>query len=116
MTKFSSLAAAGLLAVGACALTPTAGAEELQDLPETRLPQPSSQGSSLREPSSCAKLNTHLSELKESWDALVEEQDFFAANQVRVDFTNVAASYYQCMYAANILRIDPLGSSSNHYQ
>ena len=36
-------------------------------------------------------------------EAAVAEQDIYKANGLRVDFGNLAASYYQCRLAGNTL-------------
>lgn len=73
--------------------------EPLQPLPPLRnvpwgsLDLPRAQGSS---GTVCTRLEKSLADVKAQWDDLVATGDFNAANLLRIDYTNMAASIYQC--------------------
>ena len=48
-------------------------------------------------------LDQQIEQIRKQWDAAVAEQDIHKANGLRVDFGNLAASYYQCRLAGNTL-------------
>ena len=67
------------------------------------MPATGSSGSSSRVPKACQNLNQQIDEVRKKWDAAVAEQDIYKANALRVDFGNLAASYYQCRLAGNTI-------------
>lgn len=77
--------------------------ETLQPLPTVEVPASGSSGSSSRVPKACRQLDRQIDQIREQWDAAVAEQDIYKANGLRVDFGNLAASYYQCRLAGNTL-------------
>lgn len=94
----------------------TAAVEQLRPLPPVRTPEATMPGSSIRETTGCVPLHNRLDTLRTQWQSAVDRDDVHTANGIRVEYANVAASYYQCMYAGNLLAIDPLGSSMTRYQ
>lgn len=104
-----STATAGLTLTTAIGIANAADAESattpetLQPLPAVEVPASGSSGSSSRVPKACQNLNQQIDEVRQKWDAAVAEQDIYKANGLRVDFGNLAASYYQCRLAGNTL-------------
>ncbi len=107
-SRIASIAVATCLslscAVGiASAADADSAPETLQPLPEVEAPATGSTGSSSRVPKACQKLDQQIEQIRKQWDAAVAEQDIYKANGLRVDFGNLAASYYQCRLAGNTL-------------
>lgn len=98
-TCLSLSTAAGLAGAADSGTAP----ETLQPLPTVEVPATGSSGSSSRVPKACQNLNQQIDEVRKKWDAAVAEQDIYKANALRVDFGNLAASYYQCRLAGNTI-------------
>lgn len=100
-----SVSTAVVLAVGAAA--PAMAEEELQPLPPVRTTNSSNVLGSLSlgggSSDACSKLNAQLAEVKAEWDAAVKAGDNNLANLLRIDYTNLAVSYYQCNLAKGSL-------------
>lgn len=98
-------ASAALLSVGLA--SPAMAAEDLQPLPPIQEAARGSLGSSIGDAlgssSACTKLENQLAEIKELWDTAVAEEDYDLANFIRIDYTNMAVSLYQCNLAKGSL-------------
>lgn len=107
-SRIASIAVAAVLTLSSAAgIAGAADAdsapETLQPLPTVEIPASGSLGSSSRVPKACQKLDQQLDEVRKQWDEAVAEQDIYKANGLRVEFGNLAASYYQCRLAGNTL-------------
>lgn len=98
-----ALAAALALSAGIAGGAAPAQAEEAQPLPDIERPTPGSGGSLMLNPKNCKKLKTQSDAIAEQWQQAVADGDFYTANQLRVDYTNVTVSWAQCLQAANRL-------------
>lgn len=99
-TTSFALAAVTALSIGAAA--PAMADEDLQPLPPVREVGGSSLGSvttALGSSSPCDKLDKQLAEVKLAWDTAVTDEDYDKANLLRIDYTNIAVSMYQCNLA-----------------
>lgn len=86
--------------------TDTTAGEALQPLPPVQQAGGSSgslAGSTAGSSSPCTRLNTELAAVKKQWDQAVKEGDFYQANLLRIDYTNLAVSFYQCSLAKGSL-------------
>ncbi|WP_312099566.1 hypothetical protein [Corynebacterium dentalis] len=96
---------AALLSAGLA--SPAMAAEDLQPLPPIQEAARGSLGSSIGDAlgssSACTKLENQLAEIKELWDTAVAEEDYDLANFIRIDYTNMAVSLYQCNLAKGSL-------------
>ena len=108
--SFAGTAAALTLAAGLVAGAAPASAETAQPLPQFDVPALGSASFLLSSPSTCDKLQTQSNEIADEWKQAVAAGDIYKADQLRVEYTNVAASWSQCMLAANKWFFNPLGS------
>lgn len=52
-------------------------------------------------PSTCTTLKQRSDGIKTQWEQAVSNGDVYRADQLRVDYTNVAVSWTQCLWSAN---------------
>ncbi|WP_459612101.1 hypothetical protein [Corynebacterium urogenitale] len=102
----TSALAAVVLAASVAA--PAVAEEELQPLPPVRTPGGANGSASLGSSGNgssnvCSQLNSQLAEVKSEWDKAVAAQDYDLANLIRLDYTNIAVSFYQCSLAKGSL-------------
>lgn len=112
-TKHSSIAgsvATLTLAAGLVAGVTPAFAETASPLPQFDNPVTGSAAGFMSSPSTCEKLQGQAQSIAEDWKQAVADGDTYQADKLRVDYTNVAASWSQCMLAANKWLLNPFGS------
>ncbi|CAM2789550.1 hypothetical protein COJE103337_03340 [Corynebacterium jeikeium] len=110
-SRIASIAVAAVLTLSSAAgiagaADADSASETLQPLPTVETPKApasGSLGSSSRVPKACQKLDQQIEEVRKQWDDAVAEQDIYKANGLRMEFGNLAASYYQCRLAGNTL-------------
>lgn len=98
-----AVAAALALSAGFGGGAAPAGAEEVQPLPDIERPTAGSGGSLMLNPKNCKKVKSQSDKLADQWQQAVTDGDFYTANQLRVDYTNVTVSWAQCLQSANRL-------------
>ncbi|TYR18502.1 hypothetical protein FYJ88_06870 [Corynebacterium urealyticum] len=98
-----ALAAALALSAGVGGGAAPAKAEEAQPLPDIERPTAGSGGSLMLNPKNCKKLKAQSDEIAGQWQQAVTDGDYYTANQLRVDYTNVTVSWAQCLQSANRL-------------
>lgn len=112
-TKHSSIGGivvALTLATGLVAGAAPASAETPQPLPQFENPVTGSAAGLMSSPSTCDKLQNQAQSIAEDWKQAVADGDTYQADKLRVDYTNAAASWSQCMLAANKWLLNPFGS------
>ena len=109
-TFTAGILASVTLATGLVASSVAATAETAQPLPQFDNPVSGSATGLLSSPSTCDTLQTKSQAIADEWKKAVAKGDAHQANKLRVDYTNAAASWSQCMMAANKWLLNPLGS------
>lgn len=108
--SISGAAVAMTLTAGIVAGAAPASAETAQPLPQFENPAMGSSSPFMSSPSTCNNLQSKSNEIADQWKQAVAAGDTYKADQLRVDYTNLAASWSQCMLAANKWFFNPLGS------
>lgn len=108
--SISGAAVAMTLTAGIAAGAAPASAETAQPLPQFEKPALGSSSAFMSSPSTCNNLQSKSNEIANQWKQAVAAGDTYKADQLRVDYTNLAASWSQCMLAANKWFFNPLGS------
>lgn len=107
-SRIASIAVAAVLTLSSAAgiagaADADSASETLQPLPTVETPASGSLGGSSYVPKACQKLDQQIEKVRKQWDEAVAEQDIYKANGLRMEFGNLAASYYQCRLAGNTL-------------